>query len=354
MTDVQKIWIGLADPVMMLLLLFVIVSCGSSSSTTRIFRVCKWTVSRCRCRRRSSNITASVTRLKEDFASERPRRRLPRPKLASQKSSHTICSPAVIRTLDHKPRSSDIEAQLCEPLLAPRADDDARGDADCGASVSSQDGELVAAAVDASVSSRDALVGAVACLALFCYTSVAEHTMKLLNCVEVNGRHVLLYAGAQVCDIIHARTCRGVVFTPFMLHSWPQECDFGSAWQSAGVLLVAFVCFVPLLPITIRHLTRARHNQRWQRCIPRCPPSAMLDHIVDGIRVAPWLSSLTSPYVEAHWHWAAVAMLQRISIVMCGAFVPHSMTALCFESYPPLPPSSSSPPLLRHLRHLQR
>jgi hypothetical protein len=121
------------------------------------------------------------------------------------------------------------------------------------------------------------LSNAVACLVLFSFTSFVEGTFRLLNCVNVNGAPVLLYAGATPCDLIW---------------QWP-------IWIILVVLMLS-----PLLVVLMWLCFRHFPLMATKVYLPRT-----------GVFLAV-RQHATEPFLSEYWHWTAVLALQRLLMAM--------------------------------------
>jgi predicted outer membrane repeat protein len=137
-----------------------------------------------------------------------------------------------------------------------------------------QDEPLIprAEATGASVS----VSAAVASLLFLVFASFSEGTLRLLNCVSVGNEHVLFYAGSKAC---------------------------GMRWQLPLYLLLGLLVLLPLLPICLWMLCRLPRSfylasmarkQRWP-----------VHHLLQAVR-----RHAIEAFVDQHWHWAAVLILQ--------------------------------------------
>jgi hypothetical protein len=125
------------------------------------------------------------------------------------------------------------------------------------------------------------LWGAVACLVLFSFTGIAESTVRLLNCVSVEGKRVLYYAGAVQCR---------------------------SEWQWAVLLLLTSLLVGPLYTLL---LYQSEHHPFLSR-LPRPSMALLRKPMLRAFR-----QHATEPFKGESWQWTAVLMLQRLLTVMC-------------------------------------
>jgi hypothetical protein len=137
-----------------------------------------------------------------------------------------------------------------------------------------------------------ALLGAMACLLLFTYTSFANSAILLLNCVEIAGdKRVLMYAGSHECLL---------------------------SWQWPVVLLVLLLSMLPVVPLAfwLKSSLRSR-GQHQQPSVSKHAPyfvHALAHHAMQ-------------PFTSWHSHWAAVLLLQRTLTVLCSALATTGVEA---------------------------
>jgi hypothetical protein len=123
---------------------------------------------------------------------------------------------------------------------------------------------------------------AVACLILFSFTGFAEGTLRLVNCVPVNGVHVLYYAGAVECK----------------------------DWQLPLYLLLVMLLLGPLYVYVV--LLQLSAHCPLLSFVPRPPAAVMQWKSLRALR-----QHATEPFKGESWQWTAVLMLQRLLTVMC-------------------------------------
>jgi hypothetical protein len=145
--------------------------------------------------------------------------------------------------------------------------------------------------------SNSSIVGAVACLLLFTFTSFSEATLRLLNCIRIDGhtKDVLFYAGGTECD--------------------------STGWQLPLYVLLTMLVSIPLLPVCTWALCNSPSSwaiSKWARQLEVTSTHSLL-HAV-GVRAV-------EPFVGHHWHWAAVLALQRLLTVMCQSLVQEGVVA---------------------------
>jgi hypothetical protein len=122
----------------------------------------------------------------------------------------------------------------------------------------------------------------VACQILFAFASFAESVLRLLNCVEVNGKDVLYYAGAVDCNV--------------------------GGFRGFFVLLLLVLLLVPLSAVCwpmVPMLTKKN--------TPQIFPEALQQHPV----IQAFRRHATEPFKGECENWAAVLILQRLATVMC-------------------------------------
>jgi hypothetical protein len=139
---------------------------------------------------------------------------------------------------------------------------------------------------------RRALVGAVACLLLFTYTSFANSSILLLNCVEVaDGKRVLMYAGDQECLL---------------------------SWQWPVVVLVVLLILLPVIPLAL-----------WLNSALRSPRRRRLTINKHAHFVRALAHHAMQPFTSPNWHWAALLVLQRMLTVLCSALATTGQCLKC-------------------------
>jgi hypothetical protein len=151
--------------------------------------------------------------------------------------------------------------------------------------------------VDYRYAANSSVIGAVACLLLFTFTSFSEATLRLLNCIHIDGHanDVLFYAGGTNCD--------------------------STGWQLPLYFLLIVLIVMPLLPVgtwVLCNLPSSWALSSWARQLEFSTSHSLL-HAV-GVRAV-------EPFVDHHWHWTAVLALQRLLTVMCQSLVQEGVVA---------------------------
>jgi predicted outer membrane repeat protein len=154
---------------------------------------------------------------------------------------------------------------------------------------------------DQGQSNRVPFYSAVACLLLYCYTAFAQHTIRLLNCVDAGDADLVLkYAGSYGCDLM--------------------------GWRKLVITLTAFLISLPALPILCWLLL----SQRW--IAVRLIHTHLWVLLQSSTLLRAVLSHAVQPFDAKYWHWAAMLVLQRLMTVMCNALSTTSVAASVGEA----------------------
>jgi hypothetical protein len=145
----------------------------------------------------------------------------------------------------------------------------------------------------------DSLLPAVVQMLLFSYAGLVDVTFRLLNCVGV----CMLLDGQGLC----------IEYQSVLFYAGGVECGLGWQWPLWLVLLL--LVLLPAAPVSAWTL-------HW--ILPAYWRAHILArmHFVTSKPFVLIIHRITSqPFVESHWHWPAVLVLQRLLMVSVTVFI---------------------------------